>query len=152
MSRLSRAIALAGAIAIAGMQLMIPALDNPPERGRLQPPLAVAPLLSRACNDCHSNETRWPWYGRVAPVSWIVAHHVHDGRNHLNFSEWSEYESDPGTAAHKLGEIARLVGQGAMPPWYYRATHREARLSDADRRVLIDWAERVRKHVGTGVD
>jgi hypothetical protein len=124
-----------------------PNLDHPPERNRLDAPPEVRPILYRACYDCHSNQTQWPWYSRIAPVSWIVAHHVREGRDHLNFSEWGDYLSDPETAIQKLDEIKKLVRNDAMPPWYYRITHPPARLDANDRQALIAWTEKERARV-----
>jgi hypothetical protein len=96
--------------------------------------------LKGACYDCHSNQTRWPWYSFIAPASWIVSHHVAEARQRLNFSEWEAYASDPDTASHKLAEIADEVASGKMAPWYYRSIHREARLNADERQALIRWA------------
>lgn len=105
--------------------------SNPPVRR--QPawdPPATAHLARRACFDCHSNETRWPWYTSVAPVSWYTQHDVDEGRAHLNFSEWDRPQKD----AH---EAADVVAEGEMPPAIYRVAHPEARLSPAERDALI---------------
>jgi hypothetical protein len=86
-------------------------------------------LARRACFDCHSNLTRWPWYSNVAPVSWLTYRDVHDGRAELNFSEWNRPQDGAGDAA----EAAR---SGSMPPWFYSLMHPNARLSSADRKQL----------------
>jgi hypothetical protein len=101
---------------------------------------AVEDILRSACYDCHSNETRWPWYGDVAPFSWLIDHDVTEGRRRLNFSYWAEYASDPGTLSQKLDQISHAVASGEMAPWYYRVLHPGARLSAAQRGTLIDWA------------
>jgi len=87
-------------------------------------------LAKRACFDCHSNETTWPWYSHVAPVSWLVQDHVDEGREHLNFSEFGKHQDD-------AYEAAEEVAEGEMPPWDYLLTHPEARLSDVEKRELI---------------
>ena len=87
-------------------------------------------LFFRACKDCHSHETTWPWYSSVAPVSWLVRWDVSEGRSHLDVSDWNERE-------HHGDEAAKLVRQGKMPPWYYLLAHPEARLSDPDRGALV---------------
>jgi hypothetical protein len=90
----------------------------------------VATILKRACADCHSYETTWPWYSRIAPVSWLVADDVKEGRAHLNFSEWNFLS--PEASAIKLREICRKVESGDMPLWQYRLMHPEARLTPAE--------------------
>ena len=88
-------------------------------------------LAQRACFDCHSNETTWPWYSYVAPVSLRVASHVREGREHLNFSEWDQPNSD----AH---EIVENIERGDMPLWDYLLMHAEAKLSAKEQQALID--------------
>ena len=109
--------------------------DNPPVRAE---PKWDAPrtreLASRACFDCHSNETRWPWYSHVAPMSWLVQRDVNEGREHLNFSEWDEGRGD-------TGEAAEEVEERAMPPSQYLLAHSEARLTDAERAELVKGLE-----------
>ncbi len=129
------------AVAVVAMQLIAVEKTNPPVRGDIPAPPAVKATLRAACYDCHSNQTRWPWYGAAAPVSWLVAHEVNEGRRRLNFSDWEDYAADPGTARHKLEEIADFVGNGAMAPWYYRMMHPQARLSPVQRATIIDWAQ-----------
>lgn len=86
-------------------------------------------LVSRACRDCHSNETTWPWYSYVAPVSWAVQRHVSEGRNELNFSEWDR--------SQEVDEIIEVVRDGSMPPRYYTLMHPEARLTGAEVEALM---------------
>lgn len=87
-------------------------------------------LAKRACFDCHSNETVWPWYSHVAPASWLVQHDVDEGRHHLNFSEWDRPQEH---ADHAV----EMVRKGKMPLWYYVPAHPKARLSQAERDALI---------------
>lgn len=87
-------------------------------------------LAKTACFDCHSNETEWPWYSNIAPVSWLVQHDVDEGREHLNFSEFNKEQDDADEAAHEVEE-------GEMPLAVYTWTHGEARLSAEDRQALI---------------
>jgi hypothetical protein len=110
---------------------------NPPVRSDLAF-VSVKPVLQRACYNCHSNETVWPWYSGVAPASWLVGTDVKEGRSHLNFSEWGMY--DGGTRSHKLRGITEKVQGGDMPPWYYRLVHRDSRLSEAERNQILAWA------------
>jgi len=91
---------------------------------------ATRALAVRACFDCHSNETRWPWYSHVAPMSWLVQNHVDEGRSILNFSEWQR--------ANEADEAAEVVLEGEMPPRSYLLMHPEAVLSVQERQALAD--------------
>jgi hypothetical protein len=122
------------------------AAENPPVEEDLAAAPEVTEVLRRACYDCHSNETKWPWYGRVAPARWLVLHDVREGREHLNFSTWNRYDAEE--RAEKLEEILEELAEGAMPPRVYTPLHPSARLSAADRALLEDW---VRTHTA-GVD
>jgi len=102
-----------------------PAWDSPATRA----------LAVRACFDCHSNETVWPAYANVAPVSWLIQHDVDEGREHLNLSEWNRPQED-------ATEAAEQVRDGSMPPLQYLPMHPEARLTDAEREVLAQGLER----------
>jgi len=92
-------------------------------------------LARRACFDCHSNETEWPWYASIAPLSWRIQNHVDEGRRHLNFSEFDRPQDD-------ADEAADMVRAGEMPPWDYALAHPEARLTAAEQRDLIVGLER----------
>ena len=110
------------------------------------PPSEVKALLQRCCADCHSHETRWPWYSKVAPVSWLTAVHVNDGRARLNFSCWAE--TDAVKRRVQLEGMVKAVDDGYMPPSSYQWLHRDAVLSDAEKKLLTTWlrsaAEQVR--------
>jgi mono/diheme cytochrome c family protein len=84
-------------------------------------------LMRSACMDCHSNETEWPWYSNVAPVSWLVQNDVDEGRHELNLS----------TGEAEVGEMIETIREGSMPPWQYKPTHPAARLSDQEKQDLI---------------
>lgn len=133
-SKIGGAMVLAAAL---GIQLVPLERTNPPTRVVADPPADVDSVLRRACWDCHSNRTEWPWYSHVAPVSWYVAGDVRDGREHLNFTEWPD---DPGEARDLIGEIGDQVESGAMPPASYRLMHPEARLDEETRQLLVDWS------------
>ena len=127
---------LAGIVVLAGAQLIRPAQTNPSTDASqtLQAAMpagdpAVA-AIGRACADCHSNETIWPWYSKVAPVSWLVAHDVNDARRHVNFSKWSTYS--PAQQQKHLKESCDEVTRGDMPMWYYTIIHTDSKLSPAD--------------------
>jgi mono/diheme cytochrome c family protein len=92
-------------------------------------------LFKRACFDCHTNVTTWPWYSNVAPVSWLVQRDVNGGRRHLNFTEWDK----PQRHAKDIGE---QVLSGGMPPWFYLPMHPNAKLSSTDKAALIAGAEK----------
>ncbi len=100
-------------------------------------PADVAAVLKRSCYDCHSNETRWPWYSNVAPLSWGVIGHVTEARSHYNFSEWGTYT--PAKRATLLENMCGEVREGGMPLLSYLLLHPDARLSDADRKAICDW-------------
>jgi mono/diheme cytochrome c family protein len=104
---------------------------NPPRIG--EPPWnapRTRQLFISACGDCHSNETRWPWYSHVAPASWLVQRDVEQGRSHFDVSEW-------GREGNEGDEAAEELESGEMPPWFYLPLHPEARLSEADERALL---------------
>ena len=96
-------------------------------------------VLQRSCKDCHSNETYWPWYSKVAPVSWLVASDVHKGRRELNLSEWAPYTDK--RKEHKLDSICEQVKQGEMPDGKYTLIHANAKLSDVERAAICKWVE-----------
>lgn len=118
-----------GGIAVAA-QFVRPDFTNPPVvREPAWDSPATRALAKRACFDCHSNETRSPWYAQVAPVSWLVAHHVEEGREHLNFSAVDGTEEPE--------EMAEEILKGAMPTADYKLMHPEARLSPEERDSLV---------------
>jgi mono/diheme cytochrome c family protein len=98
-----------------------PAWDSPRTRA----------LFFEACKDCHSNETSWPWYSSIAPISWLVYRDVAEGRSNFNVSRW-------GQGKQEGDEAAGMIREGEMPPWFYLPAHPEARLDDAETRELID--------------
>ncbi len=131
-------MALAVVIALVAIQLVPAPQTNPPVDSDVPAPDAVRVTLRRACYDCHSNETVWPWYGRIAPLSWVLAYDVAEGRKALNFSAWASLSSEQQAAL--LKESWEEIAEGEMPPWYYGVMHRDAALSEGDRGALRDWA------------
>jgi len=128
-----------GVLALFAVAQAIPVeRTNPAARSDVQAPPEVSALLRRACYDCHSNETRWPWYSQVAPVSWFLAHHVEEGRKELNFSEWPVLDFE--AQGHDLQDIEEQVSEGKMPLRTYKLLHPEARLDEAERSRLLQWA------------
>ncbi|MEE8443468.1 MAG: heme-binding domain-containing protein [Dehalococcoidia bacterium] len=122
-----------GFMVAGGIQLIPYGHDraNPPIRG--EPPWdspATRTLVVRACFDCHSNETEWPWYSNIAPFSWVVQNHVDEGRDKLNYSEWPQSQEE-------ADESAETVREGEMPPRDYLFLHAKARLSPTETDTLI---------------
>lgn len=116
-----------------------PLPPSPPSTGDIAAPPQIKALLARACFDCHSNRTKWPWYSRVAPVSWLVARDVALGRKELNFSEWRSYY--PQTRRRKLQWMGRVLRERSMAPWAYHLMHPGARLTGAERAMLDRWID-----------
>lgn len=121
------------------IQLWQPERTNPPVQSEIQAPPEIAAILERACYDCHSHETEWPWYAYVAPVSWWVVDHVHDARGDLDFSEWPVLDFEE--LEHNFKEIDEQIAKGEMPLKSYLLLHREARLTGEDRAALRRWAQ-----------
>ena len=126
-----------GVLGIVGLGVLIQLV--PYGRDHVNPPVAGEPgwdrprtreLFLRACKDCHSNQTQWPWYSSVAPASWLVQRDVEEGRSHFNVSEW-------GREKNHGDEAAEMVREGEMPPWFYLPAHPDARLSERERDELV---------------
>lgn len=136
-------------VALVLMQLYRPARTNP----EVEPGHSIEALLDvdhagfavirQACFDCHSNETDWPWYTNVAPVSWFVIDHVDHAREHMNFSEWARLDAEG--AEHKLEEICEEVEEGEMPLASYKLMHPEGRLTDEQTEEICRWTAAVRE-------
>lgn len=145
--RAVKPILAAGVIAIAGLQLAPgPERSNPPILPghslyeSVSVPGPVRDHLRRACMNCHSNETRWPWYSHLAPIRWGVASDVSRARKAFNISEWtSQGGRSPMKAVGVLTAICSGVSSGRMPLAKYRLLHPESRLSAGDRKAICDW-------------
>jgi len=98
----------------------------------------VSGMLRAACYDCHSMETKYPWYSKVAPISWLILPHIREGREELNFSEWENMSRR--AKVKMLKETAEEVEGQQMPHPQYLRAHPEARLTDAQRQILVEWA------------
>lgn len=122
---------------IAIIQLVPISRTNPPVEDEIPVSEAVRDVLRQSCYDCHSNETHWPWYARVAPASWLVASDVHEARHDMNFSTWNLYDEEE--RADHLDEIWEHVDDKEMPPWTYLLMHRDARLTPEDIAVIRAW-------------
>lgn len=122
---------------IFGLAIVIQLI--PYGRNHTNPPVVSEPswdsaqtraLVARACMDCHSNQTAWPWYSNIAPFSWSVQHDVDEARQRLNFSEWGQRRQD-------TDDIYAVIKNGEMPPFQFLIMHPEARLTDAEKQTLI---------------
>ncbi len=152
MPHLAKRILWAALWLVLGLALAIqfirPGRTNPPAApgegilARAQVPAEVAALLERACFDCHSHATRWPWYSQVAPISWWLADHVRHARGAMNFSRWPDPATASGrmAAAYSLEEACEEVQKGAMPLPSYRLMHTGARLTEEEVETLCRWA------------
>jgi hypothetical protein len=139
-----RILLIAGVVGFGVLQVFpakifgIPTQDigkNPPTRYTLDAPPEVQAILRRSCFDCHTNETAWPFWSRIAPGSWLMARDVHNGRTHLNFSEWADVDEDERQTDFETAWDQ--VESGEMPKWFYvYPLHLGARLSEADKALL----------------
>jgi len=138
--------ALALVVLFGLLQFTSPQRTNPPVKldmiAAANPPAAVAATLRAACYDCHSHETKWPLYAKIAPSSWLVVSDVNEGRQHLNMSEWPD---DPARAAKKLDRINEVIDYREMPPKKYTLLHPEARLTEDQRKQIMDWTDAAAK-------
>lgn len=139
MKRVVRIALAALVVALLAAQAIPVTRDNPAIEAKLETPPAIEAVLRRSCFDCHSHETRWPWYSRVAPMSWLVANHVHEGRAELNFSRWGALPAEK--QQKKLAKTREEIREGEMPLFSYVLGHPEARLSAADRSLLLEWLQ-----------
>lgn len=143
-----RTLFVVGLVLLALAQLIRPARTNPPTdpsrtiaaRTNMTPEIQA--IFDRSCRDCHTNNTRWPWYSQVAPMSWVLIWHVNEGRDHMLLSDWASYS--PTDASSLLGEICEEVEGGGMPLRSYLLAHRDATLTDADVTALCAWTQRER--------
>jgi Haem-binding domain len=130
-------------LVLVAIQIFQPARTNPPidPKREIHASLAVDPAVAnvfqRSCNDCHSHRTEWPWYSRVAPVSWLVVSDVNRGRKSLNFSEWARYR--PEEQQKLISEICKEVSEGEIPGLSYTLLHRSAKLSADDVTAICRW-------------
>ena len=106
-----------------------------------QTPETIATNIRNSCYDCHSNETKYPWYTNVQPVAWFMQNHIEEGRKHLNFSIYSTYE--PKRQAHKMEEAAEMVENGEMPLESYILGHSEAKLTDSQKAEMINYFKKI---------
>ncbi|MFQ5676636.1 MAG: heme-binding domain-containing protein [bacterium] len=126
-------------VAVVAIQFYPVDRTNPAITSEVEVDEEVMQILRRSCYDCHSNETVWPWYSYIAPISWLVADDVHEAREHLNFSEWDKYDLQQ--RQHKLEELVEEVDAGEMPLKKYVFMHPGTEVSDDEVNVLKSWAE-----------
>jgi hypothetical protein len=147
MNMLRKILKYAGLVILLSLvvvQFFQPEKANPPAPPEAdfvmvaKPSPEVAAIVKRACRDCHSNSTTWPWYSRIAPVSWLVAADVKEARSRLNFSEWNHL--GPDMSRIRLKEACSEVKSGGMPMWQYKLMHPAARLTDSDIQALCSAA------------
>jgi hypothetical protein len=105
-------------------------------------PDSVKLILAKACNDCHSNNTNYPFYASIQPIAYWIGDHVKDGKRHFNFNEFAGYRI--AKQNHKLEEVIEQIKEGEMPLYSYTVIHKEARLTDAEKTTLMDWAQSIR--------
>ena len=105
-------------------------------------PADVKKILTKACNDCHSNNTRYPWYANFQPVAWWLNHHIVEGKRRLNFNEFAAYSLRK--QYKKMEETEELLKDGEMPPGSYTSIHTNAKLTVQERKALIDWTNQIR--------
>ncbi|MBL8859444.1 MAG: heme-binding domain-containing protein [Planctomycetes bacterium] len=139
MKRVLKWTAIVLAVVLVAIQFVPVDRTNPPPGQTIAAPPEVQAILKRACFDCHSNETHWPWYSYIAPVSWLVAHDVEDGRKHLNLSIWGDMPKAKRDS--KAIEMYEEVESGEMPLKAYVLLHSEAKLSPADVALLKAWSD-----------
>jgi hypothetical protein len=141
-----RILKISAIIVLVGIVLLVLIQFIPYGKDHSNPPVVNEPnwnsqqtrdLAKAACYDCHSNETIWPWYSNVAPISWLIYHDVAEGRSRFNFSDWQN------SRIREPGELASAVSEGEMPPIQYLPMHPSARLSAAQKTQLADGLQKL---------
>ena len=138
-------IVVVSVLFFAVSQFVRPSRTNPPIDPRrevhavLPIDSAVTSIFARSCNDCHSNRTVWPWYSQVAPISWLVAYDVRQGRHKMNFSEWDARGKE--ATQELVKEICTDVSEGEMPGRGYSLLHPESRISQSDVQAVCGWSK-----------
>ncbi len=145
MKKILKIIAIILCVGFVAIQFYQPSKINPPIvtaetlEATTEVSETIHAILIRSCNDCHSNETVYPWYSNISPFSWLLAEHIEEGRRELNFSVWNTYSAKK--KRHKLDEVCEQITSGVMPYDQYLWIHRDALLSPEDKKLLCDWAE-----------
>lgn len=105
-------------------------------------PVEVNKMIQTSCADCHSNSTKYPWYNEIAPASWYLAQHVKEGKEHLNFSEWTTYNKDQ--KEHLLKDLKEVLNEREMPLKSYLLIHKDAKLTENQYQILYDWVNSIK--------
>jgi hypothetical protein len=105
-------------------------------------PVEVNKIIQTSCADCHSNSTIYPWYNEIVPASWYLAQHVKEGKEHLNFSEWTNYNKDQ--QEHIIKDIKEVLNDREMPLKSYLLIHKEAKLTENQYQIMYDWANSIK--------
>lgn len=135
----SKKIMLILLLVFVGIQFIAVEKTNPPITREIQASPEVKSILKVACYDCHSNETVWPWYSKIAPVSFLIADHVNEGRRHLNFSTWGDMYTSRQKEYKK--EIWREIENGKMPISNYALLHPKSKLNPEQLHLIKKWTE-----------
>lgn len=140
MRHILHAVLLTGIVAVTGAS-QFHLVERTATDGGTQPPMPreVRSVLERSCYDCHSNQTKWPWYSYIAPLSWLVEHDVREGRRDLDLTNWGKYDEDE--QRDRIEEIATEVDDAHMPPAQYTLLHPEAVLSSEERALIRQWVD-----------
>jgi hypothetical protein len=123
-------------VVLVGIQFIPVERTNPPVQSDIDAPADVKAIFKKACYDCHSNETNWAWYTKIAPASFLAVDDVNEGREHLNFSEWDKYY---GKMDKVKDEIWEEIREENMPLWQYRVFHSDAKLTSEEKELIRNW-------------
>lgn len=146
MKRLFKILLIVVVVAFVAMQFIRidrtaePIVQAETLQAAVEVPADITQILGRSCNDCHTNQTTYPWYANVQPAGWFLASHIEDGRRHLNFSKFNTY--DAAKKSRKLDEVCDEVKAGSMPLPSYLWIHGDAVISQSDANALCDWAKK----------
>ena len=137
------------AVVLVGIQFFHPQknISNSVSANKITTTTEVENILKTSCNDCHSNNTIYPWYNNIQPVGFWLTHHINEGKEELNFDEFASYS--PRKKYHKLKELEELVNEGEMPLSSYTLMHKDAVLSAQQKETLISWSKSVRAEMET---
>jgi hypothetical protein len=135
------------------IQIFQPRRTNPPAvpsrslTAHVHVPEEVYASLFHSCGDCHSNQTHWPWYGSVAPLSWVITDDVNEGRRHMNFEDW-EAQQDLKQENDRLIDICEEIKKQGMPPFSYRMVHKDIQLKPQEIASICSWSQAFRANPG----
>lgn len=107
----------------------------------IEVPKEVKEIIKTSCADCHSNTTKYPWYNNIAPVSWILAHHVNEGKEHLNFSEWMTYNNNQ--KKHIIKHLKEELKEKGMPLESYLWIHKDAKMTEVQYETMLNWVNSI---------